>query len=273
MFLVTGYKGFVGSHLYNKLISIYGIDYVDGIDLKDGNDVIHNIPNKRYDAIFHMAAMPKVQFSVENPSYTLYHNVYGTSKILEFAVKNKVKKVIFSSSSAIYGNNGKISSPYGLHKYQSELECQLFSELYNLNIVCLRYFNIYSQDQQFGGAYSTVINNWMHCIKNDLPLRIDGDGEQTRDYIHVNDIVDANIFVYNKNMNTKFSCFDVASGETISLNYIKNFIDNKYSNIKWENTPERIGDVKHTKANIEPLLSLGWYPKIFINDGLNKCFK
>jgi UDP-glucose 4-epimerase len=273
MILITGHKGFVGSRLYNKLISLYGKDKVIGIDLKDGNDIIHNIPKNEYDVIFHMAAMPKVEFSVENPSYTLYHNVYGTSKILEFAVKNNVKKVIFSSSSAIYGNNGVVTSPYGLHKLQSELECKLYSNLYNLDVVCLRYFNIYSEDQEYGGSYSTVISSWMHLLKNNKPLRIDGDGSQTRDYIHVEDIVNANIFCYQSQIKFNADCYDVGSGTVVSLNDIKNFIDNKYHNVEWLNAPERIGDVKHTKANIKPFLELGWKPTIDINDGLERCFK
>jgi len=273
MYLVTGHKGFVGSHLYKKLISIFGKEKVVGIDLKEGNDIIHNIPSANYDTIFHMAAFPKVEFSVENPSYTLMHNVYGTSRVLEFAVKNKVKKVIFSSSSAIYGNNGVISSPYGLHKYQSELECKLFSNLYDLDIVCLRYFNIYSENQEFGGAYSSVICNWMHGVRNNKPLRIDGDGEQTRDYIHVDDVVEANIHSSKLKTEQKFSCFDVGSGKTISLNYIKKYIDNKYDNLVWQHMPERVGDVKHTNANIEPLVLTGWAPKITIDEGLQLCFK
>jgi UDP-glucose 4-epimerase len=270
MILVTGHKGFIGNKLINKLKQL-NYDVI-GIDLKDGHDLVHCLPkNKKIDYVFHMAALPSVEFSVLNPSYTMRNNVYATSVLLEWSKNNHVKRFIFSSSSAIYGDGSGPKTPYGLHKYLSEQECRLYSDLYKLDTICLRYFNVYSEDQKYGGAYSTAINAWMEMIKLNKPLRIDGDGEQTRDFIHVDDIIDANIFcmLHSENFNGK--CYDVGCGKSISVNYIKQFID-KHHNVIWEHANERLGDVKHTKANINELLNLGWSSKITIDDGLKKCF-
>jgi UDP-glucose 4-epimerase len=271
MILVTGHKGYIGNKLFNLLNNL---KYeVVGIDLKDGHDIADCLPkNKNFDYVFHLAALPSVEYSVLNPSYTLKHNVLATSKLLEWSKDNKVKRFIFSSSSAICGDGNGPKSPYGLHKLMSEQECKLYSELYGLDTVCLRYYNLYSEDQKYGGAYSTAISAWMEMIKINKPLRIDGDGEQTRDFIHVDDVVQANLFCMNhkENFNGKF--YDIGSGKSISLNYIKDYID-QFNEVKWDHRPERIGDVKHTKANIQEMLNFGWVPKISIEEGLEKCFK
>jgi UDP-glucose 4-epimerase len=265
--LITGYKGFIGSRLYKLLPK----DQRIGIDLKDGEDLLDQLPDIQVDTVFHLAAQPSVGYSVENPSYTLKHNVLGTSRVLEWAKNHGAKRVVFSSSSAIYGDGTGPNSPYGLHKLMSEMECKLYSELYGLDTVCLRYFNAYAEDQEYGGSYSTVISAWMELIRQNKPLRIDGDGEQTRDYVHVDDIVSANLFCANYEGKFAGSCFDVGTGEAISLNSIKEFVEERYE-VKWQQAPEREGDVKHTLANISPLQDLGWEAKIKIADGLNKCF-
>jgi len=269
--LVTGHRGYIGSKLYARLQKN---DYsVDGIDLKDGQDILECLPNKRYHTIFHMAALPRVEYSVNNPYYTLKQNVLVTSKVLEFAAKNGCKRVIFSSSSAVSGNGDGPTSPYGLHKLMSEMECKLYSELYGLDTVCLRYFNAYSEDQEFGGAYSTVISAWLEMIKQGKPLRIDGDGQQTRDFIHVEDIVDANIFCLRSKNKFNGSCFDVGTGQSISINQIKEIVENNVQNVEWHCAPERSGDARHTLADTEPLQKMGWQSQININDGISSCFK
>lgn len=271
MILVTGHKGYIGNKLFNKL-NLMGCEVV-GIDLKDGHDIADCLPkNKNFDYVFHLAALPSVEYSVLNPSYTMKHNVLATSKLLEWSKDNKVKRFIFSSSSAIYGDGNGPKSPYGLHKLMSEQECKLYSELYQLDTVCLRYYNLYSEDQKYGGAYSTAISAWMEMINIKKPLRIDGNGEQTRDFVHVDDVIKANLFCMNhkENFNGKF--YDIGSGKSISLNYIKNYID-QFNEVKWDHRPERIGDVKHTKANIQEMLNLGWTSEISIEEGLERCFK
>lgn len=269
--LVTGHKGYIGSKLFAKLQSL---DHdVFGVDLKEGEDLCDYNYNENIDYIFHLAALPRVGYSVENPAYTLKHNVLATSKVLELAKKCNVKRVIFSSSSAIYGNYGKPESPYGLHKLMSEQECDLYSRLYGVDTVCLRYFNLFSEDQEFGGAYSTVICAWLAMLKKNLPLRIDGDGTQARDFIHVDDVVSANIFCMYHKENFNAKCFDIGLGKSISLNQIKNIVEKYQNYVKWNFAPERIGDVKVTLAELSKgLQTLGWVPEIDPITEFNKYF-
>tara|TARA_R110000851_G_C13098336_1_gene567833 strand:- start:77 stop:904 length:828 start_codon:yes stop_codon:yes gene_type:complete len=268
--LVTGYKGYIGSHIYQKLKELkYD---VKGIDLKDGEDIFYCLPKESYDCVFHLAACPRVGYSIKNPSYTMRQNVLATSVLLEWAKNYKIKRIIFSSSAAVMGDGDGIpKSPYGLHKLISEMECRMFSELYGLDTVCLRYFNVYSGDQEYGGSYSTAICAWMEMIRQKKPLRIDGDGEQIRDLVHVDDIVSANIFCMKYPQNFNGKTFSVASGTSVSLNYIKRFIDQNYD-VVWHHRPERIGDIKESMADISELRRLGWVPKISIEEGLKRSF-
>jgi UDP-glucose 4-epimerase len=268
--LVTGHKGYIGSKLFDSLQDSQ--HQVFGIDLKDGRDILHHLPDKDFDYVFHLAAFPRVQQSVEEPSDTFRNNAYCTSVLLEWAKNHNVKRVIFSSSSAVVGNGEGPTSPYGLQKLISEQECKLYSELYGLDTVCLRYFNVYSKDQPFGGSYSTAICAWIHMIRENKPLRLDGDGEQSRDFVHLVDVVRANIFCMQYEKKFHGAVFDVGSGETCSLNYIKTIIE-QYNDVKWIKAPERKGDVKHTSSNIIPLKKLGWEPVITIDNGLQSCFE
>ncbi len=264
--LVTGHKGYIGSKLFTKLDD--GANVVHGIDLKDGRDIIYHLPNTSYDYIFHLAAFPSVQQSVEEPSDTFRNNAYATSILFEWAKSHDVKRVIFSSSAAAK----TISSPYGLQKHISELECKLYSQLYGLDTVSLRYHNVYSEDQQYGGAYSTVISSWMEMIRQDKPLRIDGDGEQTRDFIHVDDVVGANIFCMNYENNFDGEIFDVGSGSPCSLNQIKKIIDLNHK-VRWNKNSKRKGDIKYSHSCISELLSIGWKPTTTVEEGLRRCFQ
>ena len=263
--LITGHKGYIGSKLFNKMDN--GINLVYGIDLKDGRDVLHHLPDTNYDYVFHLAAFPSVQQSVKHPSDTFKNNAYATSVLLEWAKKHNVKRVVFSSSAAA----ADVTSPYGLHKRISEQECRLYSQLYGLDTVCLRYHNVYSEDQIYGGSYSTAISAWMQMIREGRELRIDGDGEQTRDFVHVDDVVSANIFCMNQNKPFAGTVHDVASGVSCSLNSVREII-NKNHNVTWVENPERKGDIKHSHSDISGLLSLGWKPSVAIEDGLQRCF-
>jgi UDP-glucose 4-epimerase len=264
--LVTGHKGYIGSKLFEKLND--GINVVDGIDLKEGKDILYDLPDTSYDYVFHLAAFPSVQRSVDQPANTFRNNAYGTSILLKWAKHHNVKRVVFSSSAAA----SNIKSPYGLHKRISELECELYSQLYNLDTVCLRYYNVYSEDQKYGGPYSSVISAWMHMIEQGKPLQIDGDGEQTRDFIHVDDIVAANIFCMNYNVDFNGQVLDVAGGQSCSLNKIREIINSNYK-VQWISHPERKGDIKHSRSHISGLLSIDWKPSISTEEGLQKCFK
>jgi UDP-glucose 4-epimerase len=268
--LVTGHKGYIGSHLYSEIKK--GLTHeVHGIDLKDGDDALYCLPDEQFDTVFHFCAYPRVEYSVLNPSYTLQQNVLVTSKLLEWSKNHGVKKFIFSSSSAIMGDgDGVPKSPYGLHKLMSEMECKLYKELYGVHCVCLRYFNAYSEDQPYGGAYTTAISAWMEMIRQNKPLRLDGDGEQTRDFVHVEDIVSANILAMN-NSEMDDDYYNVGYGFSFSLNYIKDFID-RHQKVEWDFAPPRKGDARNTLANNQSLIDCGWKPKVHFNEGLERCF-
>jgi len=263
--LVTGYMGYIGSKLFKRL-TVLGHD-VTGIDLKENKNIIDCLPDEDYDYVFHLAAFPSVQFSVENPSYTMKNNVLSSSVLLEWCIKHDVKRLVFSSSAAAED----IVSPYGLQKRITEMECKLFSKLYGFDTVCLRYYNVYSEDQEFDGPYSTVMNHWMNSIKKNRPLFLDGDGAQTRDFIHVNDVVDANIFCMQSEQNFNGNIIDVGTGVETSLRKIKFYID-QTNDVSWIERPQRLGDIKNSKSDPTKLINLGWEPKTSIQEGLKRCF-
>lgn len=265
--LITGYRGYIGSHIYKTINK--SNNYVKGIDLKDGDDILYCLPNEEFDYVLHLAAFPKVQYSIDNPSYTLKQNVFVTSKLLEWSARHNVKRFIFSSSAAV--NNGKPESPYGLQKYISEMECKMYSDIYDLDTVCLRYYNVYSEDQSYQGSYSTVISSWMEMLRQGKPLTIYGDGNQTRDFIHVDDIVSANLFSIEYSDNFEGKSYDVGSGKSISLNYIKDCI-NEYHKVKWVNKTQKKGEIKHSYLNSKEFINLGWSPTVNIEQGLKSCF-
>ena len=275
--LITGHKGYIGTKLYAKLNqlghSVFGVDLKSEI-IEENLDIRHqlfhnNKPWLKYkpDYIFHLAAKPSVSWSVDNPSESLSHNVLGSSRVLEFAKSVNARRVIFASSAAVYG----ATSPYGIHKLMTEKECKLYSELYDIDTVCLRYFNVYSEDQQYGGSYSTVISAWMEMIRQNKPLTIDGDGSQTRDFIHVNDIIDANIFCMEHPHNFSGKACDVGTSVETSLQEIREII-NKNVEVNWDERVPRKGDIRFSKADTEFLRKLGWSAKIDIENGLKECF-
>lgn len=273
--IITGHKGYIGSKLLKKCKKL---NYeILGVDIKENNRDVNYISHYKdcidfkADVLFHLAAIPAVQFSVEHPAETLYHNVLGTSNVLQFAKNNGIKKVIFSSSSAIYGDNGLLLSPYAVQKKQSEMECELYKNLYGLDVVCLRYFNVFSEDQIPTTSYPTVISAWMKAIREKKSLLIYGDGTQTRDFIHVDDIVDCNLFFANRKETTKQHFFDVGTGQNFSLNYIKDYILSKHT-VKFTNLPIRKSDINSSCADTTALNNIGWHAKIDFNEGLKMCF-
>lgn len=272
--LVTGHLGYIGKKVYDRCIQ-NGWQTI-GIDLKEGNDILNIMYNKQLnefkpDVIFHLAAKPRIQYSIDYPSDALSNNVLGTSRILEYARKQKVKRVVFSSSSSVHGDSGFPISPYALHKLMSEMECKFYSDHFGVDTVSLRYFNVYSEDQQVTDAYPTVIAAWMNKIKEKNNLIVYGDGIHTRDYIHVDDVVGANLFAALYEGKFDGQWFDVGRGENYSLNYIIEFIKSKHR-VEFEYLPAKPADPLLTLAKINKLKDLGWYAKIDFENGIKKCF-
>tara|TARA_A100001515_G_scaffold51060_2_gene40255 strand:+ start:20974 stop:21909 length:936 start_codon:yes stop_codon:yes gene_type:complete len=282
--LVTGHMGYIGGHLVNKLRQLghqtIGIDLKNGHDINkdlngglDGNSFHPHYFNFKPDYIFHLACIPRVGYSVENPVETMQNNVIATTNVLNFARKVGAKRVIYSSSSSVIGDGSGPNSPYGLQKLVSEMECKLYSKLYGLDTVCLRYFNVYSPDQKAIGPYATAISNWMRHIREEKNPFITGDGKQRRDMLNVSDAVSANIFAMNHRELFRGETYDVGTGENISLNEVRAIVQEYHPEVEFEYLPSREGDVLFTKANSEPLKKIGWQTSISIEDGVRECFR
>ena len=282
--LVTGHKGYIGSKLFRKLQDL-GHDVI-GIDLNEkySKDVLKVLKedsdgkfhpyyyNFQPQYIFHMACWPRIGLCLEKPVETMTNNVLAGTIVLNFARKvGSVKRLIYSSSSSVKGNGDGPTSSYALQKLVTEIETEIYSRVYGLDTVSLRYFNVYSEDQKAGGPYATAVSNWMHSIRENIRPFITGDGEQRRDMIHVNDVVSANVFAMEYKEKLGGQHFDVGTGDNISLNEIKDIILANH-NVEFDYVKPRPGEVAITKADISGLEQLGWKHEISIVDGIKSCF-
>tara|TARA_Y100000296_G_C5127250_1_gene233539 strand:- start:213 stop:1067 length:855 start_codon:yes stop_codon:yes gene_type:complete len=274
--LVTGHRGYIGSRVYNKLIEL-GHE-VKGIDLKDGQNIIGDLWLAEYtdfkpEYIFHLAAIPRVAYSMEFPYEVLHNNIVSSITVLDYARRQGTKRVIYSSSSSVRGNGDGPTSPYGASKLVPETLCKNYSTAFGVDTVCLRYFNVYSEDQEAEGPYATAVANWMKYIREGQKPFITGTGEQRRDMLHVEDAVSANVFCMNYEQDFNGQHFDVGTGKNISLNEMRNIAQEFNSGVEFIYIPDRPGDVDYTKADTEPLRELGWQTKNSVIDGISRCFK
>ena len=282
--LVTGHCGYIGSKLFKQLKSlgheVQGIDQkaMIGRDIKktlreDNDGLFHrHFLDFQPEFIFHMACWPRVGYCLDNPVKTMENNVIGGSIVLNYARKiGSVKRFIYSSSSSVVGNGSGPTNPYALQKYVTELETKIYADVYGLESISLRYFNVYSECQTIDGPYVTAVANWMKNIRENKKSFITGDGEQRRDMVHVNDVISANIFAMNHKGAFGGNCYDVGTGENISLNEVRTIVQ-KFHNVDFNYVEGRPGEVLLTKADITPLSDLGWKHSISINEGLERCF-
>lgn len=233
--IVTGGAGFIGSHLVERLVTIgYEVHVVDNlvagkrehvhseatlhvVDIRDKEKLDPIFAGA--DTVFHLAALPSVPYSIENPIETHEVNTLGTLNIIMSARDAGVRRIVYSSSSAVYGNQEKLPvnenalckpvSPYGLQKLESEHYLRLANELYGIETVSLRYFNLYGPRQNAEGPYASVVARFIdQCAGGEL-LTVVGEGKQTRDFVHVDDVVEANI--------TAMSATRVGKGEVVNI--------------------------------------------------------
>lgn len=242
------------------------------------------ILNQNYDVIFHLAANPRVGYCVENPVATTETNFSQTVELMGYAVNN-AKRFIMASTSAIYGDpmgqlptpetaNPNPASPYGLQKLCCEQFGKMFSALYDLDTVFLRLFNAYGPRQFGDSPYSTAVSAWCDKIKNELPLRSDGDGEQTRDMVYVDDIVDAFMLAAERDQDFKGKILNVGTGSRLSNNSILSTLKEKFENIEITHAPVRVGDVRDTQADISTVAEeLNWKPAHDFQAGLEKTLE
>ena len=298
--LVTGGAGFIGSNLVDRLINdgheviifdnlstgkkeninpkakFFWVDISHQSHFEDKN--INNFINK-VDVIFHLAAKARVQPSIDDPISFNKVNVNGTLNLLNFAVKNNIKRFVFSSSSSVYGNtdtfptpeNSSLNpmSPYALQKLIGEQYCKLFSEIHEIETVCLRYFNVYGNRQSTEGAYCLVMGVFAQQLLNGEPMTVRGNGEQKRDFTYVDDVVEANVLsATNDEMFTKdVKCraFNIGNGDNRSVNDIANLMGGDKVNV------EPVIEPKLTLAdNKKAYEILGWKPTMSLENWIPK---
>ncbi len=304
--LVTGSAGFIGSNLVtgclNKGWSVTGIDnfatgYPEMVEAERYNHlpgdyafVEADINNTKHlatlfqgvDVVFHLAALPRVSFSIDCPVEANETNIGGTLSVLEAARQAGVKRVVFSGSSSVYGGVSEFptpetalpspKSPYALHKQVGMEYCRLYSELHGLDTVSLLYFNVYGEHQRTGGAYSTVIPAFMEAAVEEKVCRIDGDGTQSRDFTYISDVVQANILAAKSDFKFSGARFNIACAETHSINEIFDIINNLFDGkVEKYHAPSRLGDPHKSHAAISKARGiLNYNPKISFKDGMIK---
>jgi UDP-glucose 4-epimerase len=284
---VTGGLGFIGSHLIGRLYKNNDVVIVDdqssgnmeNIQDFDFNKIDTNLGDitqiklerifEDVDYVFHMAAVTSVPQSVEDPIRSNEVNITGTLKVLEAAKNCGVKKLIFSSSSAVYGETETVPidektlvnpmSPYAVTKATSEMYCRVYSDIYDLSTISLRYFNVFGPKQDPKSQYAAVIPIFIDkLIKKESPI-IYGDGEQTRDFVSVKQVVDANILAAQSN---KTGSYNIGLGKSTTINELFDMITEiMKKDIHPVYESERAGEIKHSVADISKAKTIGYSPK------------
>ena len=300
--VVTGGAGFIGSNLSRALCKDNDAIAIDDLSTGHTNNIQDLIDNKRIsfikgsiadlnllqktfknvDYVFHQAAISSVPRSVKDPVRSNLVNVNGTLNVLIAAKENCVKKVVYASSSSVYGDTPTLPkkedmipdplSPYGVSKLTGEYYCQVFTAIYNLPTVSLRYFNVYGPYQDPNGEYAAVIPKFINLVLNNKPPVIFGDGLQTRDFTYIQDVVNANILAMESKA---IGVFNASSGKQITINQLAKIITEKigedYQPVY--NDP-RPGDILHSYADItKAKKEIGYTPSFDIKNGLMATIK
>ncbi|TRZ94582.1 MAG: SDR family oxidoreductase [Dehalococcoidia bacterium] len=299
--LITGGAGFIGSNLCQELAErgkhviilddlstgkkenieeLIGnkVEFVQGsvTDLPLLNKLFQNI-----DCVFHQAAIPSVPRSLENPLASNHANITGTLNVLLAAKDKKVKKVVYASSCAVYGETKVVpvtedippnpQSPYAVTKLAGEYYCRVFEQVYGLPTVCLRYFNVYGLRQDPSSQYAAVIPKFISSLLEDEPPVIFGDGDQTRDFIFVDDAVAANILAAESNIT---GIFNIGTGQKVTINELAQVISNIMGkDIVPIHREPRPGDVKHSLAGISRARAFGYNARYSLEEGLRETIK
>jgi UDP-glucose 4-epimerase len=300
--VVTGGAGFIGSHLADELVrqgyqvvilddlstgkpeniaqllTRENLEFVQGsvTDLPLLQKLFHSV-----DHVFHLAAIPSVARSIGDPRVSHEANITGTLNVLLAARDNGVRKVIYASSSSVYGDTIILpkredmlpnpQSPYAVSKLAGEYYCQVFQGIYGLPTVCLRYFNIYGSRQDPDSEYAAVIPRFIKRASAGSPPIIFGDGEQTRDFTFIQDAVDANILAAESNAT---GVFNVGRSKSITINQLARLVVKLMGNdIEPIYEGPRPGDIRHSLADISRARAFGYQPKWSLGEGLRESIR
>lgn len=290
-FLITGGAGFIGTNLAIKLVAdgarVIVVDDLSAgnaerlpaevdfkeLDIRDTKSLSEAVQG--VDVIVHLAALPRVQASIDDPIGTHDVNINGTLSVLEAARAANVKRVVFAASSSAYGNQEQLPlsldllpeplSPYALHKYVGEEMLKVWSRVYDLETVSLRFFNVYGPHLDPNGPYALVIGKFLQMAQEGKPLTITGDGEQTRDFTHVDDVNEAIIKAATLDSVGNGEVLNIGAGKQTSINELAKLIGGEIEYIEPRLEP------KHTQADItKTRMLLDWEPRIQLVDGIQK---
>ena len=296
--LITGGAGFIGSHLAERLSGDYHVTILDDLSTGKMENIASLLEKQTVEFIrgnvtdlallkeacrgvkyvFHEAALAQVSLSIKDPLFTNETNVTGTLNVLLAAKDNRVAKVIYAASSSAYGNPASNPqredmlpsplSPYAASKLAGEYYCSIFSEVMGLPTVCLRYFNVYGHRQDPHSQYATAIISFLQRLKRGLPPVIYGDGEQTRDFVFVEDVVNANLLAARSNTT---GVFNIGSGKITTINMLAELVialSGKELEPLYKSA--RLGDPLSSLADISRAKGFGYAPQWSLEQGLEK---
>lgn len=293
--VVTGGAGFIGSHLVDALVAGgYDVHVIDNYaagkraDRFNQKAAYHEFDVCNYEAIapvisgaqyvFHEAALPRVQFSIDYPLESYAANVLGTVVVLRASSEGKVERVIYASSGSVYGDqtalpvseemSARPNTPYGLQKYMGEMACHSWSDVYGLATVCLRYFNAYGPRFNPDGAYAQAIGKFLKQRKERNPITIWGDGTHTRDFTHISDVVEANMLAATSKKVGRGEAINIGTGREISVNEIAALIGGPTVH-----EPDRREIARTAADNRLAKELLDWEPKKKFEDGVAELQK
>jgi UDP-glucose 4-epimerase len=276
--LLTGGAGFIGTNLIRRLVGeghqvvsidnydsglreneVEGALYIDAdienIHLMDGN----------FDVCFHLAALSRIQPSFNNPSETFRVNTLGTEKVCEWARVNGIK-MIYAGSSSRWHN--PYQSPYAMYKHLGEEVCKMYKSIYGSDIEIARFYNVYGPNEIVDGDWAAVIGIWRRQIRNGEPITIVGDGEQRRDFTHVDDIVDGLIRIAMSDEKHE-DAWELGTGTNYSINQVYNMFHERFG-VEKIHLPDQPGNYRETlRENNDAIERLGWYPADKLTDYIN----
>lgn len=302
--LVTGGAGFIGSNLADALLKdseVTLVRVVDNLSTGFRENISQHIDNPKFEFIegdiadinqckeavqgcthiSHQAALGSVPRSIKDPVATNYNNITGTLNVLQSAREQNIKRIVFASSSSVYGDDanlpkveyktGNVLSPYALTKKTKEEYAKLFAELFDLSIIGLRYFNVFGPKQSPKGAYAAVIPLFISKLMAGIQSDIHGDGEQSRDFTFIKNVVNANILALKaKRLPSNYNIYNIAFGDKTTVNQLYFTIANLLGkDIQPRYTPSRTGDIKHSLADITKIKKeIEYQPLVSIKEGL-----